>query len=556
MASERLRRLLDLPPVFAAETLPAVPADGRRMAAWVNALPRANSHLTQSRLEEMLRALAAASVGGAQRLRILEELRLPVLETVAMLEREFVGAALPLPLSRVRAAQDVEAFHLALGHGYRLAAGELCSPSGAPPLLRSGQVLLALERSLFHYGRALACAWRVYRQAAHSLWEGMHRVYWFAIQIRLADRPLEDVQAGGAPTAAELYQQALLVGLANPYSFSQSEQGDLWSLARAFAGACKVGLSPPAGAAAALPDDGDLPPGLDPDGHAGPWLDLAAPAEAIERVLAATEDEVVTLSPRRGVQLRIAREPLLRMQRAFGAIAARHHQRLQAEHRLDTVIGLSGLHFYLAGGQDFEAFIRHSETAITPIAERATWAQGLGENARVPLAAARVLDQSLGGYRLCWEASLQVRARVGELVGLSVPVGPEGERDWMVGVVRWLRYEDDGGVTAGVELLARRARAVGLRASGRDGRARPPLRAIEIDRLNGSGRRCFVAPDVMDLHDLRIDVIRTEAETDFDDLEAPLSVSFEGLQALAHAGEYLLMCAQPAGRGQAEPARA
>lgn len=546
MASERLRRLLDLPPVFAAEALPVVPAGGRRMEAWINALPRANSQISQLRLEEMLRALAASSMGGAQRLRILEELRSPVLETIALREREFVGAALPLPLPRVRAAQDVEAFHLALGHGYRLAAGELCSPSGRPPMLRSGQVLLALERAQFHYGRALACAWRVYRQAAHSLWEGLHRVYWFAVEARLADRPLEDVQAGGAPSAAELYHQALLVGLANPYSFSQSEQGELWSLARAFAGVCRVGAGLPVGAAAALPDDGDLPPGLDPGRHAGPWLDLSGPVQAIEGALAATQDDVVTLAPRRGLPLRIAREPLLRMQRAFGATAARHHQRLLAEHRLDAVIGLSGLHFYLAGGQDFEAFIRHSESAITPAAERAAWAQGLGENARVPLAAARVLDQSLGGYRLCWEASLQVRARVGELVGLSVPVGPEGERDWMVGVVRWLRYEDDGGVTAGVELLARRARAVGLRASGRDGRARPPLRAIEIDRLNGSGRRCFVAPDVMDLHDLRIEVIRSEPEADFDDLEAPLSVSFEGLQALAHAGEYLLMCAQPA----------
>jgi hypothetical protein len=92
-----------------------------------------------------------------------------------------------------------------------------------------------------------------------------------------------------------------------------------------------------------------------------------------------------------------------------------------------------------------------------------------------------VLDQGLGGYRLLWEAGAGdgVRTRVGELVGLALPGDAGGAaREWMVGVVRWLRTDADHRVDAGVELLARRALAAGVRDPAAP--ARTPLRGVVL----------------------------------------------------------------------------
>ena len=102
----------------------------------------------------------------------------------------------PLAASKASAAHQVEAFHLALGHGYRMAAVEICSPSGNIPMLRSSTVATALARSAWHYVQALAVAWRVYRAPPVGAWQGLHRVRHFAVEHRLDTRPVEDALAG------------------------------------------------------------------------------------------------------------------------------------------------------------------------------------------------------------------------------------------------------------------------------------------------------------------------------------------------------------------------
>lgn len=546
MGSRRFQGLQDLPRLDGGGDLPRPLADARQARVWVQSLPRANAHTTLVRLRDMLHALLLARLPPQRRLQVLEELRVPVLEAIAHLEREFVGGALPLPPARARAVQEAEALHLMLGHGYRLAAVENCRRSGKPPLFGAAPVAKALERALYHYSNALLEAWRVYRQPAQSAWQGLHRGFWFAEEHRLADRAVEDAQMGGHPTARALYVRALLIALANPYSFSQSEQADLCQVAEAFAPLCTLSHARPEGQHASVPDDADLPPGLDPEQHHGPWLEITPLATAVAAALATAGEHVVDLSPRGGRTARIGRDALVRLQRSLGQAAARGHARLHAQHRVEAVIGLSGLHYFLAGGLDFEAFVRQCTEQTIHIVDRATWAQG-GEHGRVPVLPAQVVDQSLGGYCLRWQASMQVRARVGELIGLAFThEEEEGRRDWMVGVIRWLRYGDDGQVMAGVELLARRACAVGLRATGMDGRARPLMRAIEIDHLDGSGRRCFIASDVINLAGMRVDVVRAPDPERLDEAEAP-APSVEGLQALAQTGEYLLMCSPPQG---------
>src|SRR5688572_28381181 len=156
-------------------------ADAKRVREWVTALPRANSNATVLELEKALSSLARQALSGNQRLGVLEELRPTVVESIDLLQQSYAGSALPLTSAKSQSAQQAEDFHLLLAHGYRKAAVEICAPSGGVPMLRGGSVAQCLQRSAWHFGRALAVAWRIYRAPSIGLWQGLHRVYRFAV---------------------------------------------------------------------------------------------------------------------------------------------------------------------------------------------------------------------------------------------------------------------------------------------------------------------------------------------------------------------------------------
>jgi hypothetical protein len=508
-------------------------ADARKTRAWVAALPRANASATQASLAQALDRLAGQKLDGSQRLSVLEELRPAIGESLVLLRRDYAGSALPLAPPKAAAAHQVEAFHLALAAGYRLAAVELCAPSGSVPMLRGGTVATALARAAWHYLQALATAWRVYRAPAPGVWQGLHRVYQFAVETRLDAKPVEDGLAGAPVEVRVQYLQALLMAITHPLAFSQQEQDLLWRATREFAPRCVVASRPPRDNAPVVPEDADHGPGPGVVGETPrQWLDMAAFVSEVDSALQRQQEGQADLMPPRGPGIRVGVEMLERLRRSFGLSAARSHVRLPGGHALRTVFGLSGLHFYLAGQRDFEAFMRQAAQHVVHIVDRASWAGAATDASRVPVHEARVLDQSLGGYRMAWSQASQIRARVGELVGLTFADADEYP-EWMLGVIRWLRYEADGGLSAGVELVSHRTEAVGLRTADGD----DPIRAVEIRSLDGSERQ-FLAPNTLDAAATRIQVVRDQpAEAP----EAEIEEILAGVDVLLNAGDYALL---------------
>jgi hypothetical protein len=514
-------------------------AEPRKVKAWVAALPRANAQATEQELARALDALLAQRLDGAQRLGALEELRAAVLEAVALLERQFTSNPLPLPPDKARAAAVAETFHLLLAHGYRKAAAEICAPAGAVPFLRGGAVLQALQRSTWHYSRALALAWRVYRAPGAGAWQGLHRVHRFTASLKLDRKPVEDRAAGGNIDVNTLYVQTLLMASINPYAFGQSEQDTLWPIARGFSGRCGLSDRAPAGVAPVVPEDADRGPGPGAgDESHSLWLDLRAFADDVERALGRVREGQAELMPGIGPGVRVGNDLLLRLRRAFGQIAARGLVRLPAGHSLDTVLGLSGLHYFLAGERDFDTFMRQSAQGTVHVIAGAAWTQGGLGMAKVTRYTGKVLDQSLGGYRMTWENAEQVRARVGELVGLSFGEDAE-EQDWMVGVMRWLRYEDNGGLSAGVELLARRASPVALRVVSADGGSRQVSRAVEIFPLDGGHGRCFVSNAAIESGS-RVEVIH-DADGQLPEMGTRGPDLLPDVEIILNAGDYVIV---------------
>jgi hypothetical protein len=525
-------------------------ADPRRARQWVAALPRANPLATQQSLGQALDSLASQRLDGATRLGVLEELRPAIGESIAMLKSEYSSSPLPLDAARANAAFQVESFHFTLAQAYRKAAVEICAPEGNIPMLRGGTVALALARSAWHFSQSLAVAWRLYRAPADGVWQGLHRVHGFAVEQKLDTRQVADPLAGGSSELRTIYLRALLMAVTHPLAFSQGEQDLLWQVTDELATRTSLVRMEPEGNAPPVPEDADKGPGSATlDEQASRWLDISAFAAEVDAAISRQKDGFSTLMPARGTGVRVSVDMLLRLKRAFGLAAARAHARLPGGHVLRTVFGLSSLHFYLAGQRDFDAFLKQATQRVAhPV--RAEWAHTNTDASRVPIHEGRVLDQSLGGYRMAWAQANQVRARVGELVGLTLADAEELRPDWMLGVVRWLRYEDDGGLSAGVELVARRTGAIGLRVHGKDGFAREPVRAVEMESLTEEGEIHFLAPNSMDTGAARIEVVRDVAERGL--VDAPeVEEILAGINLLVNAGDYALL--RPLRSDQAKP---
>jgi hypothetical protein len=515
-------------------------ADAKKVKEWVTALPRANGQATQQELERALSSLARQSLSGNTRLGVLEELRTTVVESIDLLQQSYAGSALPLTAAKSQAAQAAEDFHLLLAQGYRKAAVEICAPSGGVPMLRGGSVALCLERAAWHFSRALAVAWRIYRAPGIGLWQGLHRVYRFAAASKLETKSVEDKYAGGTADVHSIYLQTLLMAVTNPLAFSQGEQDTLWQIVRSFSPRCDLLRQAPADIAPVVPEDADRGPGpgASDESHSQ-WLDVHAFSGAVDDALGRVREGYGDLVPNRGIGIRFPAEALARLKRSFGLAAARNHKRLDASHELRTVIGMSCVHFYLSGERDFDTFLRQAVQHTVHVVDRASWTAAGTDAARVPVHTARVLDQSLGGYRVTWDNANQIRARVGELVGITL-AGEGEEPDWMIGVLRWLRYEADGGLSAGIELISRQASAIGLRMHDRSGAPRAATRALEIESIDLEGETCFLAPGVSDTEATRIEVIRDE----FEYRERALPATEEliaGLDVLVNAGEYAVL---------------
>jgi hypothetical protein len=514
-------------------------ADARKTRLWVAALPRANALATQQSLMQALDSLASKRLEGAQRLGVLEELRPAIGESIGLLKDEYASSPMPLDAARSHAAQQVESFHLLLAQAYRKSVVEICAPEGNIPMLRGGTVATALARSAWHFSQALAVDWRVYRAPESGVWQGLHRVYRFALECKLDKRQVADPLAGSATELRRLYVQALLMAVTHPLAFSQNEQDLLWQVTAGLGERCALTRAEPEGNAPPVPEDADRGPGSSAlDEAATQWLEMTPFVQEVDAALLRGSEGYSTLVPGGGSGLRVSVEMLLRLKRAFGLSAARAHPRLPGGHIIRGVFGLSSLHFYLAGQRDFDAFLRQASQRVAHV-KRAEWAHTHTDASRVPVHEGRVLDQSLGGYRLAWEQASQIRARVGELVGLTLAENDE-PTEWMIGVVRWLRYGEDGGLSAGVELVARRTAAIGLRVHGKDGFVREPVRAVEMESLNDVGETHFLAPNSMEIGAARVEVVRDAAERGLVE-SPPMEEILAGINVLLNAGDYALL---------------
>ena len=439
--------------------------DPRAIRNWLSHLPLANPAATSRQLLDALMVMNRMRVDAQQRLDALELLRGPVLQVIGSIERQILLETFPLSPGKMQLARSAQDFEREIGLGYVQALHDFCAPAGKIPFLKGKSVALAIVRALQHYGQLLAKAYTLYHTPPQGVWRRLHDVYLAAVALRLDDKGVPDPSLGGAELSPRhAYAHALLLALSNPYRYTQREMGDVFALTRALAPFCEISPGRSASAGFAVLTDVDQGVGYVPEERqaAAEGL-LSFDPQPVQRMidghvqLLPSGADLLTFRLKGGSPVQTRRAVVDRLMRSWGGSAERGHARLPAGHQLDTVVGLHALHHMLAGNEDFDTFLRRVRGQAISLSSRDAAAAWSTQSSEIrPLSQrARVLDQSLGGYRLVWDKADLARAKVGELVGLTPALAgdeDDDDSDWMVGVIRWIRIDDADSVDAGIEL--------------------------------------------------------------------------------------------------------
>jgi hypothetical protein len=216
----------------------------------------------------------------------------------------------------------------------------------------------------------------------------------------------------------------------------------------------------------------------------------------------------------------LSHDMLQHLAAAWGDIAERTFQRSEGKGTLNLCIGMSSLHYFLAGKRPFNETLQQTVTtnAASFKADTRTpdvwsnafdaqktnqWENGLpfeeikySEPANKPSPAetntpesyptyeVTIVNISPGGYCLSWPKEVPSQLQAGELLGVQGL--PQQGRS--IAMVRWIRQVRGGGTQMGIELIAPHAQACGLQLVRKAEQNSQYLRALLLPEVSAISR--------------------------------------------------------------------
>jgi len=447
-------------------------ADSAGCTRWVATLPLTNVPAAQQRLTSQIALAGQAGLSAFELLKILEVLRDPVTHLQREAAIKYAGKALPLDNIELAAWKKAVALWQELTRAY-LACRDAYARGG--PELRPHGALITL-RCLQYTGRMMLEHYRIHYQPPAALWRELHQLYAFAEQNGFARDSVSDEFNRQEPVASctAIFCRALLTQLANPFALTarQLDFVDRWL----------DGWAPLVNLSARPPPSSAIPPlAVDLAGSHG-----AAPAQELKQApglrhlaldqLAGTLRQLITLlkqgqSPAQLGLGNDARQPgcenllmLLYIQWCRSG-TGRGEQRSISEEKAQACLGMHAVHFYIGGSRAFRApgssLSRQEEQDLQlfgRVSERTELMLASGNS--VAIESWQLINHSGAGF-MCMLREPDARARIGHHQLVAVRCGDH--KSFHVGVVQWLRAEENDELFIGVRLLSSNARAVAAR---------------------------------------------------------------------------------------------
>jgi hypothetical protein len=444
-------------------------SDSAGCRRWVEQLTLTNVQLTQQALIGQLNGLDAAPMAPLERLKILETLREPVHFVQEESAKRYAGKPLPLDSGENGAWNSTIALWRDMNRNYQ----QCLKAYREGDLAIAPHAALVTMRCLGLLGRGLLDHYRVYRQAPGSDWRMLHELYAFAESHGFARIRVQDTFCRRDPDSSciESYAQALLLQLANPYALSTRQMSFVSRWLERWATLVGLASQPlPAGPIPPLAVDLGgttgviLGAGLEPQPNLR-FLDLEQLSKTLRQTINLLKQGQ---SPGQLGLGEDARQPgcenlmMLLYVQWCRAGTARAEERSSHDEPAEVCFGLAAAHLHV-GGREFRQpgeFTSREKQDLQTYGFITRPADSAAHHAAPE--AWQILNQSASGF-LCIQRDPQGKARVAhnQLLAVRRVRG----RHFHLGMVQWLRMEEDGALCCGVRLFPGTPQAVAVRPS-------------------------------------------------------------------------------------------
>jgi len=490
----------------------------RDLKAWLAGLPKANLGETARLLYQAMRELNQLRTSTQNRLQLLELMRPEIHFVCRQLERYLLNQPIVLGERPRKVASLCQALQNHLAVGYKMITVRLAPQAGRERL----QLLtIVLQRAIHSLCAMLARSTQLYSPPPEGLWLELHQLYIIAVEHGVQSTLVRDDLAYRSTglSAERSYIVALMLGSAR---CNQLRQQSIAQLAQALEPwSALVRLQPAQHSSSLLV----LSPRLD----SPPRYRSMLKAEELPHQLGIDPQALVDaiqahlqgIPGTAGVELEIpaglSADLLQHLGSAWGNASERSFQRTSAQGSLQLCIGMSALHYHLAGQRPFAELLQRPDAARSATfklnnAAPDVWAvafdaQPLNEAGLLPsdsiefvrpvtatpeetpqsLAEStfpnhevQLVNHSPGGYCLSWPGETPAQLQAGELLGLRNGT----DEGWSVAVVRWVRQVRGKGTQLGVELIAPQAQPCGLRLLRKTDQGSEYLRALLLPEIS------------------------------------------------------------------------
>lgn len=441
---------------------------------WLSVQPLANAPQAQALLLRQLNLLNHYAIAPAERLKILELLRDPVIYAQSESARKFAGRPLPLAQPEQAGLDANRTLWQAVQTGYLHCLAECMSENGD---LLPHAALIA-QRTLSALRAELIDIYRAPSDPPVRLWQLLHRVYAVAEQLHAETLPVSDSSRASQSSTSVVaaYAHTLLLHRTSPFELSgrQLLQVDRW-LDRWGRKVTVHRTPPPEARVPPLTVDlsADRPESTaNPPTPGSRWLDLSDLSRSLKKRIVHLQRGGSPASVGLGDDcLQPGCELLLKQlyQHWFKGGAARAYQRKAGDGTCHLVIGIDAIHYYVSGkvfrqpGQG-AALSKSQADEIATFGRVATrHEEDPGQARGFLIEEWRILDESATGYRVARPLS-QPGGRIGS--GQLVGIRQEGGHGFLLAAARWSRLTGGNELQAGIQVLPGNPQAVALRGTG------------------------------------------------------------------------------------------
>lgn len=490
----------------------------RDLAAWLQRLPKANTGEYSRQLYLALSELSKLQAAPELRIQLLEQIRPEVVQITRQLEKNHLLSNVILSSRANKVANLCQTLQHLLTSGYKQVVADSQHK-------RSSLLALSVQRTLHGLFSSLALTYLTYRSVPPGLWFEAHQMHRLAAHHKLQTQKVNDPLLGSVPaqTLEQAYCCTLLLGCSRA---NQMRQRDIQTLVKVLPRWSTLAQLQPIsqeGSLFAVAQTTDTPPrytallnlsgrsqvlGLNTRALSGAIMDALKARETGESQPGIIDEHIP-------VQL------LQQLACAWGDIAKRGFPRNTSTDELQLCLGMSSVHYHLAGRKTFEDTLQQPPEESTlelsmPSGEETVdiWSTAVDayHEASVHLGSidysppgkeeapqdtdkpdhdvlyslhtAKVVNQSPGGYCLEWLTNAPPNLQTGDILALR----KEENHDWAIATIRWIRQNNQTGARIGIEMLAHRAQPCGTRLLRSGKAASNYLRALCIPEIAALSR--------------------------------------------------------------------